>query len=295
MKAKPNIVCLGHVCIDHNHTEGGKYIGWGGGTLYMSSYLQHFNLKPKIITSYGPDLARHTEQFTLLPEMPNRTETLTFENVIRPGQPRKWSAHKAGSSTPPTLTPDLKAVIAEADMVILATLLSNYDAAWLQDALSVAKPACLKVLSAQGYLRKVADDGSIAPCDFKEAAKILPMFDVVFLSEDDAPDAAHIAQSWKKLAPQTHIIVTNGPNGATIIHEEEFQNIPTNPIPPNKIVDSVGCGEVFAAAVSLALYGGEPLDVGVLIGHAAAARKLLAHGVPSSPSSRTDAHARNFR
>jgi sugar/nucleoside kinase (ribokinase family) len=259
----------------------------------MSSYLQHFNLKPRIITSYGPDLVRHTKgQFTLLPQEPNRTETLTFENIIQPGQPRKWRAHKVDASLPPTLTPELKAVIAEADVLILASLLSNYDANWLKDALSATKPACLKVLSAQGYLRKVENDGSITSCEFKEAAKILPMFNVAFVSEDDAPDAARMAQGWKKLAPQTNIIVTNGAGGATIIHENDFQNIPTNPIPANKIVDSVGCGDVFAAAVSLALYGGEPLDVGVLIGHAAAARKLLAHGAPSS---HTSAVAYNFQ
>lgn len=292
MKAKPKIVCLGHVCVDRNHTESGRYIGWGSGTLYMSSYFQHFGLRPQVISSYGPDLVRHAGQFSLLPATPNRTETLTFENVIRPGQPRKWHAYKVESSVPPALTPELKAVIAEADVVVVATLLPNYTATWLKDALSSVKPACLKVLCPQGYLRNLANDGSISPGEFKEAAKIVPMFDVIFISDDDTPNAAQVAQGWKQLAPQTNIIVTNGPGGATIVHEKDFQNIPTNPIPSNKIVDSVGCGDVFAAAVSLALYGGEPLDVGILIGHAAAARKLLAHGVPNS---HTGAVAYNFQ
>jgi sugar/nucleoside kinase (ribokinase family) len=275
VKTEPRIICLGHVCIDRNSTEHAEYIGWGSGTLYMSSYFQARGLRPAVISSYGPDLLPHVNEFELL-SPPNMPETLTFENIVPPGQTRKLFAHKADMSLPPVLTPDLKRAIAEADILIAAMLLPTYSAEWLESGLGLAQSSCLKVLCPQGYLRSLDGDGLVSPRPFEEARHIIPLFDLVFISDEDTPDALTVAQDWKRAAPGTEVIVTNGPKGATIIGTDGPRLIPTIPIPPEEIVDSVGCGDTFAASVALALYEGRSLEDAIKTGHQAAAHKLRA-------------------
>lgn len=242
----------------------------------MSSYYQKQGLQPQIITSYGQDLVEHAKEFTLLPGTPNMERTLLFENIVRPGEMRVQYCHHVDMSLPPALTPELKVAIAEADIVVVAVLLPTYSAEWLEQALGFVKDSCLKVLCPQGYLRTVSVDGLVSPREFAEAEHVLPMFDMTFISDEDAPDALEIAQGWKRFAPRTDIIVTNGPRGATIVEVDTPRLIPTTPIPPSKIVDSVGCGDVFAAAVSLARSKGSSLEEAIAAGHHVAAEKLRA-------------------
>lgn len=273
MKDTLRIVCLGHACIDRNTTEHAQYIGWGG-VLYIASYFQKQSLQPQIITSYGPDLTEHVKDFDLLPTEPNMERTLVFENIVRPGERRVQYCHHVDMSLPPVLTPELKVAIAEADIVVMATFLPTYSAEWLEQALGFVKDSCLKVLCPQGYLRTVSVDGLVSSREFSEAEHVLPMFDMAFISDEDTPNALATAQDWKRFAPHTEIVVTNGPRGATIIEVDKPRLIPTTPIPPSKIVDSVGCGDVFAAAVSLDRSKGTPLDEAIKAGHRVAAEKL---------------------
>jgi len=272
----PNIVIIGHVCIDHNTTENATYTNWGSTVLYIAQYFQQaHNITPTVISAYGPDMTPYATHFTLLPKEPNRTSTLIYENDTRQ-IPRIWRAHNTTAATAPELTPELSEAIAQADIVIVGTLLPNYSVEYIRELLSHAKPDSLKVLCPQGYFRTVSDNGLVVPRDFTEGPQIIPLFDLVIYSEEDHPRAFAVASEWASYTNHTHIIVTEGPMGASIVTANKPIHIPTVPLSPDEIVDSVGCGDVFDATVTYSYYVHKDLDRAIRDAHKAAAAKLLA-------------------
>jgi sugar/nucleoside kinase (ribokinase family) len=274
----PNTVILGHVCIDRNKAEHASYTNWGSSALYTARYFQnHFGCEPAIITTYGPDFEAYRHGFMLYPEQPTAKQTLLNENIMSGKEKERIRySHHAEDATEPPLVPETIRLIESAEILIVATLLPNYTAPYIQEALSHARPSCLKVLIIQGYLRSVDDHGLVGLRDFPEAAGVLPNFDIAVFSDDDHPKAKEFAMKWKRESPATQIILTQGPEGASVIEESKARNIPTTPVPLNEIVDSVGCGDVFAAALAYHYFKGTDLTGAITAAHRAARRKLLA-------------------
>jgi sugar/nucleoside kinase (ribokinase family) len=270
----PNIVLIGHVCIDHNKSEHASYDGWGA-ILYMSQYFQkHCDVSPIVIASYGPDMLTYLPETNLIPAEPNQPDTLVFENDTSTGK-RKQRCYNLESAAPPAITDDIIDAVRHADVIIVATFLPNYSAAYLDELLGYADPDSLKVLCPQGYFRNITPDGSVEHQEFPEADSIIPKFDLVIYSEEDCPEALSVAKGWKQ-SFKTEIVVTQGAEGASIVGKDENVQIPTHPIPHEEIVDSVGCGDTFAATVTFSYYETRDLRTAILDGHAAAGKKLLA-------------------
>lgn len=272
----PNTVILGHVCIDHNKAEHATYTSWGGA-LYIPRYFQdHFGSEPAVITSYGPDFEEYIGSFMLYPDRPNMQDTLVFENVMEDGK-RTQYAHNINSSPEPP-TDGIIELIENAEILFVATFIPNYSADYVKEVLSHARPSCLKVLIVQGYLRSVGKDGLVGVRDFPESKDILPNFDIAVFSDEDHPNIEELASKWKKESPSTQLVMTQGAKGASIIEEDGPRNIPTTPIPQSEIIDSVGCGDVFTAALAYHYFKGGDNDIASAIAaaHRAARRKLLA-------------------
>ncbi len=272
----PNTVIVGHVCVDHNTTRNASYTAWGSPTLYIAQYLQaqHF-MVPLVITNYGPDLMPYLPAVDILPNKPNQEKTLLYENDTTV-MPRRRRAFNTEFAWPPELTPAAVAAIKEADILIVATQLPNYTESYLRQLMSYVKPSCFKMLSMQGYMHRVQDDGVVVPRDtIPEGGDILSLFDVAVYSEEDHPKAFEFAREWAKAAPTTRIVVTQGPNGASIIDENGTEHVPTTPIPEDEIVDSVGCGDIFNAALAHAYFKHKDLTEAVRTAHKAAAKKLF--------------------
>lgn len=270
----PNIVLVGHVCIDHNTTENATYTNWGSSVLYMAKYLQAtYFAVPLVVSNYGPDILPYLPAVDMVPDKPNQEQTLVYENDTR-SLPRVWKAHHTEYAEPPALTPAVIEAIQEADIIAVATLLPNYSVAYMQELMSHAKPDALKVLCPQGYFRHVEANGLVTARDFAEAVDIIPLFDLVIFSEEDHPEAFKIARQWQHYSDHTRIVVTQGPNGATIIGSEKSTAIPTTPLAKEDIVDSVGCGDVFAATAMYHFYQTHDLTVAVKAAHKSAAKKL---------------------
>lgn len=273
--SKLHVVIVGHVCIDHNTSENANYSSWGSSVLYMTQVFQkQFHLYPIAISSYGPDLLPYLPQVSLLPEEPNQTKTLIYENDTMHGK-RTQRCRNTEAAGAPTIDGKMAAVLAQADIVIVGTLLPNYSSAYLQQLLSHTQTDCLKVLCPQGYFRKLDAQGAVQPRDFNEALHILPLFDLTMYSEEDHPLAFEYAKRWKRTV-RSEIIVTQSSKGATIVGTKHDIHIPTTPIAPDRIVDSVGCGDTFAAAVAYHYYMTKDLRQAVTAAHQIAAAKLLA-------------------
>ncbi|HSX43356.1 MAG TPA: PfkB family carbohydrate kinase [Candidatus Saccharimonadales bacterium] len=251
---QPRIVIIGHACIDTNISEHTTYEGWGSSVLYISRYYQRYEqLDPIIITSYGADLLKYLPQVRLLPGAPNRSKTLQYENDSSSGK-RTQRCFNATESAPPDLTPAMRTALQGADIVIVATLLPNYTAEYVAAALALVPARSLKVLCPQGYFRAVGGDGAVTPIDFGEAPAIIPLVDVVIYSEEDHPQAFARAQAWAEMA-DTSVVVTQGDHGASLMRKGvSVVTVPTTPIAPEDIIDSVGCGDTFAATLALTYY-----------------------------------------
>jgi hypothetical protein len=271
-----NIVLVGHVCIDHNTTENATYTSWGSSVMYMAHYLQAKHQEtPTLISTYGPDMQQYLEGINILPPQPDQPHTLVYENDTR-SMPRIWKAHKIDQAGEPVLTTETKEALSTADIVIVAPLLPNYSAGYLKQLINHTDPEALKVLCPQGYFREIGDDGLVKWREFKEAADVVPLFDLVIYSEEDHPQAIAVAKSWGQISPKTQIVVTQGPQGATLITPDETKSISTTPLAADKIVDSVGCGDVFAITTAYNYRLSQNPSKAIAEAHKAAAQKLLA-------------------
>lgn len=242
--------------------------------LYIAQYLQAAHqITPVIVSNYGPDILPYLPEVHMVPEEPNQEQTLVYENDTRT-VPRIWKAHNTDFAEAPRLTPEVIEVIQEADIILVGTLLPNYSPEYIQELLGYARPTALRVLCPQGYFRTIEADGLVTPRDFIEAPDIVPLFDLVIYSEEDHPRAFAIADGWLKYTDNTRIVVTQGEKGASIVAKDGTTAMPTTPIAPEEIVDSVGCGDIFDATVTYVYYQTKDLQKAVQTAHVAAAKKL---------------------
>lgn len=266
---------IGHVCIDANMSENAVYEGWGSAVLYMNQYYrQHGRAHPTVISSYGPDMLNYLPAVTMLPDRPNRHSTLRYQNDNTKAR-RIQHCFNVASSRPPAISAEIKAVVRRADIIIVATLLPNYRAAYLRELFGYATSKSLKVLCPQGYFRHIDADGLVSPIEFAEAGAILPLFDLAVYSEEDHPRALELARSWERTY-RCSVVVTQAASGAVIFDNDARQHVTTTPIPGERIIDSVGCGDTFAAAVALDYCLTDNLAAAVQAAHKIAANKLLA-------------------
>ncbi len=271
---QPNIIFVGHVVIDHNKVEQTSYVRWGSPAMFMLRYFRtKFAFDATIIASYGQDFLHYAGDVLLLPKAPNLEHTIIYENIVTNGH-RTQYCH--GKDAPlPDLTPSVLQTLSKADIIFLAPLTPAFTAEYVEKLMGAAPSGCLKVLLPQGYLRLINDDDLVSPREFSEAGNIMPHFDLVILSDEDHPRADIVTREWKQQSPNTNIIVTRNAEGADIILPEGVERVPTQAIPLDKIVDSVGLGDVFGAATAYHLWQFGNLVAAVKEGNAAALEKLL--------------------
>ena len=93
----------------------------------------------------------------------------------------------------------------------------------------------------------------------EELDSIIQKTDIVMMTEDEVPLAAHgqkgeTAYAWLlEQGPHT-LVVKQGANGCTIVQAESQQSIPGFPVP---VVDTVGAGDCFDAAFIFARLSGQ--------------------------------------
>ena len=109
---------------------------------------------------------------------------------------------------------------------------------------------------------------------FEEADKILPLFDFVFLSSEDYPNIEMLSIEWNRQYGATFIL-TKAQEGADIINKQGVKTIPTNPIPAEKIINSIGAGDIFSAGFAYHYLKSKDVFGSVEFANKAAAEKML--------------------
>lgn len=272
--ANPTITLLGHVCIDHNRVDNGAVVKqWGSPLLYMADYL---STPPHIIAPHGKDLYEHIDQDMVVLHAPTHTETLVYENIVENNK-RTQYAHRIQSAAPAPITEDQISILNRTDIFVVAPITPDFSISYIKDTVIPHLPAhSLKLLLPQGYLRHIRSNGLVGPRRFTEANTLVPLFDVIVLSDEDGNNPHEAATSWVRAAPHVSVVVTESSRGASIISPHGKIHVPTTPISPSDMLrPPVGCGDIFSIALLMALYSGKNLEDAVQRGHQAVRQRLL--------------------
>lgn len=271
-----SVVIVGHVCIDENTGADADGAGprplrreAGSPAFFMNRQLRRVDgVRVSVIAPYGPDF-RAVDDTLPLANPATAGETLLYRNHIE-GDVRRQECFHAGSADPVPVTPELRRSIGRADIVIVAPLLPSFTAEALDTVLAAASGGALTMLLVQGYLRAVSPEGAVTQRTFAEAAEVLPRFDVVVLSDEDTVDAVATATRWSTDFPQTTIVVTENRHGATYLRGGVAERVAARPIERSGVGSVIGAGDVFSAALALALGEGQGIHSAVTAANDAA-------------------------
>lgn len=196
--------------------------------------------------------------------------TTTFEHRYIDGQ-----RHLRCLAVAPSLGPtDLPASWRRtARAVLLAPVLHEVD-----PALAHAFPHARVAVGAQGYLRRRRRDGTVVGRRWRPARRWLAGLAAVVLS---AEDGAHQPDLQARLATAPVLAVTHGAAGAQLIAGGATVTIPACPA---REIDPTGAGDVFAAALLVALCEGQEAVAAARFAASAASWAVEAPGVAGIPA-----------
>lgn len=268
------IVVLGSVCIDKNNIEGRFYESAGGPTTFMSLFFK--KTKDALFTniaSYGADFLPYKNRLNLSPKTPNLSSSLVYENIIINGK-RNQKCHFSKDALPPVIDKDITNIIKKTDVLFITPLIPYFSPDYIQKVVEITRKDCLKILLPQGYFRDFDKNGNVIFREFREAEKILPLVDFVIVSNEDYPNIEKQSLGWNKKYDTTFII-TKAEKGATIINEAGKKDVSTNPISQKDLVDSIGAGDIFAAAFGYHYFKDKDLVKSVKLANVTARERLL--------------------
>ena len=259
---QPDYLVIGHATRDVQ-PDGGWRVG--GTVVFAAAAAARLGLRPAIVTAApGVDVAA----------MPAATAT-TFENqYLADGRRRQYLRGRA-----PAL--GLEAV-PEAwrgcPLVHLAPVARE-----VESGLADAFPGALLGATPQGWLRTWDAAGLVRPTLWHEADRVLPYLRALVLSQEDvatdATRAVAMIAAWARTVPL--LVVTRGADGADLMQRGEVAHVPAFAV---REVDPTGAGDVFAAALLVALAESEEPLAAVRFANAAASFVVERPGTAGLPS-----------
>lgn len=252
---KPVVTIIGHVCVDHNTIDGVSRTTWGSSAMYIAKYyLKNFGVRPRIIAKYGQDFAPYTDDFVFT-EAAEGEMTLRYENIVNNGE-REQFCHHGEVSGPVSVRAEIVELIRGSDIVIVAPLLANYSADYIAEVMQYASSDCQKVLLPQGYVRHINAADKIEKQVFTDAAAIVPYFDLVIASEEDADGMLELARDWAAYGDGQSIVITQAERGATVFDAHGAEQVPTTALAFADIKNPVGSGDMFSAQLAIGIHDG---------------------------------------
>jgi sugar/nucleoside kinase (ribokinase family) len=256
----PRLLAVGHV------TRDGRPDGdiLGGSASYTALTARRLGWEAGILTTAGPDFEPERELPGIEVFVRRAAATTRFVNTYE----RDGTRHQV--------------VTARADDVDLSPLPDEWrrpEALLLAPVVGETGAVSAALLDAgvvgavaQGWLREIEEDGRVFPRPWADPARDLAAVHVVFLSEEDLPDAATAARQLLCHVPM--VALTRGWKGLTFLTRQGEYDVPGLPKPE---VDPTGAGDVFAAAFLVRYHeSGDPLDAAAF---AACAASCAVEGV----------------
>lgn len=251
-----DVCVIGQIVKDYNYLKGKKYPPKisAGGTGYYSTYTYYnLGLKTALVTSFNKNdkylLSRQFENIKIINN--NNATSTEFRNYYRLGD-KNYRKQEATYNNRP-----VKNQIPKAKIYHFGPLVPNDINYILYN--KIKKRKGLKILDVQGLTRDIKNQIIINQIN-PSIKKLLKGFDVL---KCDTRELFLIKDYKKKESIVNYlfdlgiseIIVTKGFFGSTIYSKEKDRTV-IPPFIPNKIVDTTGCGDTYAAIYAFARYKG---------------------------------------
>ena len=251
-----DVCVIGQIVKDYNYLKGQKYPPKisAGGTGYYSTYTYYnLGLKTAVVTSFNKDdkylLSKQFENIKIINN--NNATSTEFRNFYKFGK-KNYRKQEAAYNNRPVKNNIPKAKIYHFGPLVLNDI--NYIL-----YKKIKKRKGLKILDVQGLTRNIKNKIIINKIN-PSIKKLLKGFDVL---KCDTRELFLIKNYKKKESIINYlfdlgiseIIVTKGFFGSTIYSKEKDRTV-IPPFIPNKIVDTTGCGDTYAAIYAFARYKG---------------------------------------
>ncbi len=251
-------LAIGHVTRDEFAGEDGWRLG--GPPTYTTATAARLGAQATLVTRVGPNERPVLEErcaalgiaLHALPSETTTTFAFRYEDGRRILKLRARARALALSDVPSALR--------EADAVILGSVAHEIDRSLLG-----AFGAAATVVTAQGYLREWAADGTVRPRRWDDVAEVAAKTSAIVLSEDDVAGDLDEPRRWVGHAP---IIVTLADRGSLVMTGDGEKLVPA--FRADQVVDSTGAGDAFAAGLAIALAERRPLLEAVRFAHGVA-------------------------
>ena len=251
-----DVCVIGQIVKDYNYLKGKKYPPKisAGGTGYYSTYTYYnLGLKTALVTSFNKNdkylLSRQFENIKIINN--NNATSTEFRNYYRLGD-KNYRKQEATYNNKP-----VKNKIPKAKIYHFGPLVPNDINYILYN--KIKKRKGLKILDVQGLTRDIKNQIIINQIN-PSIKKLLKGFDVLkcdtrelFLMKDYKKKESIVNYLFD--LGISEIIVTKGFFGSTIYSKEKDRTV-IPPFIPNKIVDTTGCGDTYAAIYAFARYKG---------------------------------------
>ncbi len=254
--APPQFLVLGHIVKDI--VPGGWRVG--GGVAYAARQAQQLGLRVAAVTRCEASLRPETHLPGIAWRVGESDRTTSFENRYTDA----GREQRVPATAPPVRLADVPLEWRKAPIVLFAPVLGD-----VEESLPAAfASSSLVGLGAQGWLRR-CEDGRVLPGRIVATPPWLHG-DVALISEEDATNPEDAAL-WLSRVPT--VVLTRAGRGCTVWAGGRRHDLPA---PAARDVDPTGAGDVFAAAMLVAL--SETRDVVEAARFAAAAASLTVGG-----------------
>lgn len=265
----PGFLSVGHVTQDY----AGNSWRLGGAAAYAARVAVRLGLPTALLTAAG--CALNLGLGSLLPGIEiyctASEQTTAFTHLYESGRRIQYVRSRAA----PIRSTAVPSALREAKLVLLGSICGDVDP-WL----AAAFPTALMGATAQGWLRRLGEDGLVSDGHIEDLqlAAIAGRLDALFLSDEDLGGAS-LPAAW--LAAIPIIAVTQGRFGARLWAERRWWQIPAFPA---TVLDATGAGDAFAAGFLISY--GETGDAAMAARFAAAVASFIveAAGISGAPS-----------
>jgi 1D-myo-inositol 3-kinase len=239
----PRFLAIGHVTRD-SRPEGDVL---GGSASYAALTAARLGWDVGVLTAAGPDFEPERELPGISVFVRRGAATTRFVNLYADDGARRQVVTSRADDIDLEPLPD---EWREPDALLLSPVAGELD------GFSTASLAPGSVGAvAQGWLREIAPGGDVSPRRWDDAARDLLGVHVVFLSEQDMPNAD--SGSRKLLRHVPLVGLTRGWRGLTLLTRDGEYGVPSL---PRTEVDPTGAGDVFSAAFLVRYHeSGDPL------------------------------------
>ncbi len=227
---------VGHITCDL--VEGGSRLG--GSVAYAALTAKALGMRPGIITSFAEDLPLEPLASIPIIHLPALKST-TFSNQETP-QGRIQTIYHRAETLEYYLVPQ---AWRNAAIVHLAPVAQEVSADFVRHF-----PQSFIGISPQGWLRGWDEQGRVSCAEWPEATFVLPYVNATVLSIEDVGGSEEIIE---EISASCHILaVTENKEGSRVYWNGDVRRFRP---PANLIeVDSVGAGDIYAAAFFIRLF-----------------------------------------